>query len=105
MLRCPFFRRYRECLWFWRVTLAAPEMALRDRILIMVQLVADEISGRLSPEGLRGIETQLADEQLGAGREMKFTELPGIWVMGMFSKLLLEVGGETHGRQRPAKRR
>src|SRR5262245_4722919 len=105
-------RRYREiklpdpliqeCLWYWRVTLAAPDMEPDDRLILTAQLFADEASGRLSPDSLDHIATQLAYQEVRKGGPMKWAAGPGIHMIKVFLKLSQEV---QSGRQRSTQKR
>ena len=53
----------RECVWLWRVTLAAPDMMLDQRIDIAAILAGHEASGAAYPDNLRSVEIALAYQE------------------------------------------
>lgn len=86
----------RECLWFWRVTLAAPALSIADRQRFALYLVADEMSGGINR---RKIETALI-----------YNERPDITLQPGAGAYVLQTmfglaKGAKHGRQRSTKRR
>lgn len=93
-----------ECVWFWRVTLAAPDLAEWEQIRLAAYLIANSVD-RESDRGqhaLRTIETALT-YQSKPMEAIKFPSGPSAYLMMTLFKLWTNPGSSSTPKERKAR--